>query len=64
MMKTVIVDRSAIFASRPRGLARIAIFNSQPPVFEAMIAEASQPLPSTQNKLAFENSSSSQVRNK
>jgi len=34
------------------------------PVFEAMIAEASQPLPSNQNKLAFENSSSSQVRNK
>jgi hypothetical protein len=26
-MKTVIMDRSAIFASRPRGLVRIAIFS-------------------------------------
>jgi thiol-disulfide isomerase/thioredoxin len=54
---TVIVDAQGYVRRRFIGARSL-------PVFEAMIAEASQPLPSNQNKLAFENSSSSQIRNK
>ena len=53
---TVIVDAQGYVRRRFIGARSL-------PVFEAMIAEASQPLPSNQNKMAFE-SSSSQVRNK
>ena len=54
---TVLVDAQGYVRRRFIGARSL-------PVFEAMIAEASQPLPSTQNKLALESSSSSRVRNK
>ena len=54
---TIIVDAQGYVRRRFIGARSL-------PVFEAMIVEASQPLPSTQNKLALESSSSSQVRNK
>jgi len=54
---TIIVDAQGYVRRRFIGARSL-------PVFEAMIAEASQPLPPTQNKLASKSGSSTQVRNK